>query len=53
MFVYIPVTFTFGYEQVAFAKIIRTGHLGSMSLNITEGMIQQGIKGWLSKHYVQ
>ena len=40
MFVYILVTFTFGYLQVIFAKIIQTGHLGSMSINITEGMIQ-------------
>ena len=40
MFIYILVTFTFRYKQVVFAKIIRTGHLGSMSLNITEGMIQ-------------
>ena len=44
MFVYILVTFTFGYYKVVFAKIIRTAHLGSMSLTITEGMIQQGRK---------
>lgn len=38
---------------LSFAKFIRTGHTGSMSIHITGGMIQQEGLDCVSKHYVR
>jgi hypothetical protein len=46
VFIY-TLTFTFAHLQVAFAKINQTRHSGTMSRNITEGIVQKhnlGIK---------